>query len=260
MSIGIALVTGSAQGIGRAISLRLADDGFDVAVNDIPSNQPALDSLVDEIRAKGRQAVAVPADVTQEEQVKEMVAKAVKDLGGLDVMVANAGICHSTGSVVETTVENWDRHFDVNVKGVFFCYKHAGVQMVAQGRGGRIIGAASVSGKRGNSGFAPYSASKFAVRGLTQSLAQELGPHRITVNTYAPGIIDTPLMHNVEAAIAQKSGQELGALAAGINAQTALGYIGKPEDIASLVSYIASKEAHFITGQSVSANGGSHFD
>lgn len=86
MSIGIALVTGSAQGIGRAISLRLADDGFDVAVNDIPSNQPALDSLVDEIRAKGRQAVAVPADVTQEEQVKEMVAKAVKDLGGLDVV------------------------------------------------------------------------------------------------------------------------------------------------------------------------------
>ncbi|KZP23999.1 NAD-binding protein [Athelia psychrophila] len=260
MSIGIALVTGSAQGIGRAISLRLADDGFDVAVNDIPSNQPALDSLVEEIKAKGRRSVAVPADVTQEEQVKEMVAKVVKDLGGLDVMVANAGICHSTGLVVDTTVENWDSHFDINVKGVFFCYKHAGIQMVAQGRGGRIIGAASVAGKRGGKGLGTYSATKFAVRGLTQSLAQELGPHRITVNTYAPGFIDTPMLQKSDAAIAKKTGAEVGASIAKYTAQTPLGCIGKPEDVASLVSYIASKEAHFITGQSVSPNGGLHLD
>ncbi|KZP23959.1 NAD-binding protein [Athelia psychrophila] len=275
MSIGVALVTGSAQGIGRAISLRLADDGFDVAVNDVPSNQPALDSLVEEIKAKGRKSVAVPTDVTHEEQVKEMVTKAVKDLGGLDVMVANAGICQYTGPVVETTVENWDRHFDINLKGVFFCYKYAGIQMVAQGRGGRIIGASSVAGKQGGPGLSAYSASKFAVRGLTQSLgtwpcrcltrltkyvalvAQELGPQRITVNTYAPGCVDTAMIHSIDAQFANELGLEVGATIAKFNAQNAM---GKPEDIASLVSYIASKEAHFITGQSISPNGGMHFD
>ncbi|KZP28719.1 NAD-binding protein [Athelia psychrophila] len=260
MTIGVALVTGSAQGIGRAVSLRLADDGFDVAVNDIPAKQPALDTLVEEIKAKGRKAFAVPADVSQEDQVRGMVESAVKNLGGLDVMVANAGICYSTGSVIETSAEEWDRFFRINVNGVFFCYKYAGKQMVAQGRGGRIIGASSVMGKSGGTMVAPYSATKFAIRGLSQSLAQELGPHRITVNTYAPGIIDTPMSQAGDALLCKQLGVESGVPLAQIAAATPAGYLGKPEDVASLVSYLASKEAHFITGQSISPGGGMHFD
>ncbi|KAF7968381.1 hypothetical protein HWV62_30877 [Athelia sp. TMB] len=190
---GVALVTGGGQGIGRAISLKLADDGFDIAVNDIPSNQEKLETLVEEIKSKGVKACFVIADVTQEDQVKEMVDTTVKNLGGLDVMVANAGIVQFGIPLTEVTAEDFERIFAVNVKGVFFCYKHAGLQMVAQGRGGRIIGASSVAGQKAGILLGPYSASKFAVRGLTQALAQELGPHHITVNSYAPGAIDTDM-------------------------------------------------------------------
>ncbi|KIM81214.1 hypothetical protein PILCRDRAFT_72177 [Piloderma croceum F 1598] len=199
-SKGIALVTGAGQGIGRAIALRLADD-FDVAVNDIPSNVEALDSLVDEITAKGRRSIPVLADVSVEDQVKNMIDTVVAKLGGLDVMVANAGI-YKEGSVLDCTTQDFDSLFAVNVRGTFFCYKYAGLQMVSQGRGGRIIGASSLTGKKGRKNSRAilraglcvgYSATKFAVRGLTQSAAGDLGKHGITVNAYAPGAIDTPL-------------------------------------------------------------------
>jgi len=259
MSKGVALVTGSGQGIGRAISLRLADDGFDVAVNDIPSNRQNLESLVKEIESKGRKSIIVVADVTQEDQVKAMVDTTVKDLGGLDVMVANAGIATFGVPIIKTTAEDFDRIFNVNVKGVFFCYKYAGLQMVAQGRGGRIIGASSTVGKTAQIYLGPYSASKFAVRGLTQSMAQELGSHRITVNSYCPGAIETPMLKEIDAAFAKmKPDAKEGDYYKLADAKSPLGYKGAPEDIASVVSYIASKEAHFITGQSISVNGGVH--
>ncbi|KZP26767.1 NAD-binding protein [Athelia psychrophila] len=261
MSKGIALVTGSGQGIGRAISLRLADDGFDVAVNDIPSNKEKLESLVKEIESKGRKSIFVVADVSQEDQVKTMVDATVRDLGGLDVMVANAGIVHYGVPIIEATAEDFDRIFNVNVKGVFFCYKYAGLQMVAQGRGGRIIGASSIVGKRGQTNLGAYSASKFAVRGLTQSMAQEVGPHRITVNSYAPGAIDTAMLKTMDAAFAKsRPGAKEGDYYKLADEKSPLGHKGSPEDIASVVSYIASKEAHFITGQSISVNGGIQFD
>ncbi|KAF7969468.1 hypothetical protein HWV62_27253 [Athelia sp. TMB] len=132
------------------------------------------------------------------------------------------------------TVEDWDRSFDTNVKGTFFCYKYASKQMITQGRGGRIIGASSGLGKR----------------------AQELGPHKITVNTYAPGPIDTQMLTDTAVAMAQKRGFPQEAFLKKMHAQSPLGYIGAPEDIASAVSYLASKESHFITGQSISIDGG----
>ncbi|KAJ7486784.1 hypothetical protein FB451DRAFT_773364 [Mycena latifolia] len=193
-SKGIALVTGAAQGIGRAVALRLADDGFDVAINDIASNSEKLELLVDEIQKKGQESSTCIADVSQEDQVKAMVELVVERHGGLDVMVANAGVLGRYGlPLIEVTTEEWDRVMNTNARGTFLCYKYAGIQMIKQGRGGRIIGASSRAGKQGQATQGPYSASKFAVRGLTQAAAQEFGSHGIRVNAYAPGPIDTPM-------------------------------------------------------------------
>ncbi|KAG1867102.1 hypothetical protein C8R48DRAFT_772297 [Suillus tomentosus] len=247
---GIALITGSAQGIGRSIALRLARDGFDIALNDIPMKSEQLAAVAGEIEALGRKACIVIADVTIEEEVKNMITDTVKELSGLDVMVANAGI-PGANTVLETTVEDWERTFTVNARGVFLCYKHAAVQMISQGRGGRIIGASSIAGKIGFPSAAAYCASKFAVRGLTQTAALELGKHNITVNAYAPGVIQTQILDS----ISDQSGNVSLADEDSTNYLTQLignrpiKHNGQPEDIASIVSYLASKEAHFITGQ-----------
>ncbi|KAI9435571.1 hypothetical protein H4582DRAFT_1817593 [Lactarius indigo] len=197
----VALVTGAARGIGRTIALRLAEDGFDVAVNDV-SGTPELDGLVKEIESKGRRSLGVPADVSLELEVEKMVQTVVQDLGSLDVMVANAGII-AFESFLNITVESFDRLMAVNTRGTMLCYKHAGKQMIAQGRGGRIIaGRSSRSNTNTASNTLPaYSATKFAVRGLTQAAgtsfyrtrSREFGKHGITVNAYSPGLMDTSM-------------------------------------------------------------------
>ncbi|KAF9459798.1 short chain oxidoreductase [Collybia nuda] len=254
-SKGIAIVTGAASGIGKAVALRLAGDGFDVALNDLESSKARLETLTQEITQKGRRTTIVLGDVSKEADVKRMVDSTVQDLGSLDVMVANAGVACKFVSFQDSTSEDWDRVFSINARGVFLCYKYAAQQMIKQGRGGRIIGASSLAGKQGLSISASYCASKFAVRGLTQSAAKDLGPHKITVNAYAPGYINTPLLTAM--------GEELGgaeALRQDRIKITPLGRLGEDEDIASIVSYLASKESHFITGQSISVNGGVYFD
>ncbi|EKM76325.1 hypothetical protein AGABI1DRAFT_122711 [Agaricus bisporus var. burnettii JB137-S8] len=220
----VALITGAGSGIGRAIALRLAKDGYNIAINDIRRNE-GFDKVQDEIKKMGRETVECIADVSNEGQVKGMVDATTKKLGGLDV---------------------WDKCFDINAKGVFLCYKYAAQQMIQQGRGGRIIGACSQVGKQG----AIYSATKFTVRSLTQSAAMALQPHDITVNAYAPGIVDTPLLTAARERVLQL-GRPLDTLA---------GETGTPEEIAALVSYLVSKEARYVTGQSVNINGGRLFD
>ncbi|KAI0724854.1 hypothetical protein C8Q72DRAFT_877690 [Fomitopsis betulina] len=168
-SFTVAFITGAAQGIGKDIALRLADEGFNVAINDIPSNAANLDSVAKEVAAKGRTALPLLGDVSQEDAVRTMVEKTVAVLGRLDV-------------VLDT--EAFDRSLAVNVRGVMLCYKYAARQMIKQGNGGRILGGPAA---------ASYVASKFAVRGLTQCLALELAPHHITVNAYSPGVILTPM-------------------------------------------------------------------
>ncbi|KAJ7705614.1 hypothetical protein B0H17DRAFT_672140 [Mycena rosella] len=254
-SKGIALVTGAARGIGKAIALRLADDGFDVAVNDISANSEALAKVVDEIETKGRAGSAHVADVSLDEQVRGMVEQVVETYGRLDVMVANAGIAGII-PVAEMTSDKWDHVMDVNAKGTFLCYKYAGMQMIKQGNGGRIIGASSIYGKQagGAVNFA-YTASKFAIRGLTQAAALEFGPHGITVNAYAPGAIDTDML--AEVATEDNPHQ---AIIESFKKQSPLGLIGVPADIANMVSFIASKESQFITGTQISVNGGTFFD
>ncbi|KAF8176346.1 NAD-binding protein [Mycena galopus ATCC 62051] len=254
-SKGIAIVTGAAQGIGRSIALRLAEDGFDVAVNDLESKSQDLDNLIKEIQQKGRKSSKHIADVSQEESVKGMVEEVVKEHGGLDVMVANAGVAGPyRSSIVQMSVDQWDQVMTINARGTFLCYKYAGQQLIKQGRGGRIIGASSIAGKKALVSQPAYSASKFAVRGLTQAAAQEFGPHGITVNAFAPGAINTNMLTG------GGSGEQTVELLNALKKMAPLQMIGEPEDIASLVSFLASKESRFITGQSLSINGGVFFD
>ncbi|KAF8877169.1 NAD(P)-binding protein [Infundibulicybe gibba] len=249
----VAVVTGAARGMGRAIALRLATDGFDVAVNDLPSGKEGLETLAAEITQKGRKAMVMTGDVSKEKDVKALVENAVETLGDLNCMVANAGRL-LLKPMVETTLDEWEQVFSVNSRGVFLCYKHAAQRMIQQGKGGRIIGAASIAGKQALPYYSGYSATKFAVRGMTQCLAQELGTHGITVNSYAPGAINTMLL--------KASGVAAGRGDTVLDDEAkkcALGYVGNPEDVASIVSYLASREAHYITGQSITVDGGRVF-
>ncbi|KAJ6506169.1 acetoin reductase family protein [Mycena vitilis] len=244
---GIAFVTGAAQGIGKAIALRLASDGFDIAVNDVSPKADKVDELIEEIKAKGRAASAHVGDVSDESQVKSMVEEAVEFHGGLDVMVANAGVM-TFALIDHTSVDHWDRVMAINARGTFLCFKYAGMQMISQGRGGRMIGACSTAGKQGSPMASAYCASKFAIRGLTQSAASEYGPHRITVNSYAPGPTDTEMMRSMDKAHAEMTGSAIGTYTKLLEKELALPMSPTPHDIAALVSFIASKESQFITG------------
>ncbi|KAJ5924904.1 hypothetical protein N7454_007543 [Penicillium verhagenii] len=187
-----AIITGSSRGIGRGIALRLAEDGFDIVVNDVTLQKDALDALVSEIEKSGKRARGILADVSNQADVERLVAEAVDTFGTLDVMVANAGILDTT-SLLELTPEKWDRVMAVNLRSVFLCYTVAARQMIKDKKKGKLIAACSISGYR-PSGKAPaYCTSKWAVRGLTQTAALELGEHGITVNAYCPGSVKTDM-------------------------------------------------------------------
>jgi len=259
-SKGVALVTGSAQGIGRAVAIRLARDGFDVALNDLPAKSAVLEDLAAELQRGGEtegpyhpRTCIVAGDVSKEDEVKRMIDTAVDMFGSLDVMVANAGIA-AMADILTETLESWEHVMQVNATSTFLCYKYAAVQMVKQGRGGRIVGASSMVGKQAVPALLSYSASKFAVRALTQAAALQLGRYGITVNSYAPGVIETPLVIGGRAQ-AVMEGEKVDYFQEQIDA-SALGHIGQPEDVAGTISYLVSKEAHFVTGQCISVDGG----
>ncbi|KAL5525054.1 hypothetical protein ACEPAF_8923 [Sanghuangporus sanghuang] len=259
----VAIVTGASRGIGRATVLRLADDGIDVAVNDIAAQQDGIDKVVEEVRRKGRRAIAVTGDVSVEEDVTTMVEKTAKELGSVDMMIANAGI-YPTSAFVETSVETFRKVMDINILGVFLCFKYAAIQMIEQGRGGRLIAASSAAGKKGSPGFASYSASKFAVRGLVQSASLELRTCGITVNGYAPGFIAHPsckqlLLYILDYEVLMLTNEVLLTLEEDVLKRLqSRSSTGKPEDIASMVSYLVKPEAYFVNGQTVNVNGGSN--
>ncbi|KAJ3487495.1 hypothetical protein NLI96_g3496 [Meripilus lineatus] len=260
----VAIVTGGAQGIGEAIALRLADDGVDVVVSDIPGKEEQLATVVKQIELKGRRSLFVTANVSVEADIKGLVDKTVEAFGGLDIMIANAGITLFK-PFLDTTPEDWDKMFATNTTGVMLSYKYAALQMIKQGRGGRIIGIFAMSA---------YSASKFAVRGLTQAvgetqfdseveplfmvgnIAQELRPHKITVNCYAPGFILTPML-------AHPDDDKFGGLGsvAKMAAKMPDDLEGaKPSVVAELVAYFTKPEAYFVTGQTINVDGGLMFD
>ncbi|KXN83294.1 Diacetyl reductase [(S)-acetoin forming] [Leucoagaricus sp. SymC.cos] len=253
-SKGVALITGAGKGIGKAIALRLARDGYNIAINDIDSG--ALHQVKKEIQEVERvEVITHIGDVSKEQVVIEMVSLTTEKLGGLDVMVANAGIFLAK-HFLDCTLEDWDKSFDINGKGVFLCYKYAAKKMIEQGRGGRIIGACSRAGKQGKVSLPLNEPLAFPAKEI---LALALKPHGITVNSYAPGtsinyglvsllkafmlgLIDTPL------------GTQLIEDLKSLGSAPITEKLGTPEDVAGLVSYLASKEASYITGQSVSVS------
>jgi len=251
----IAIVTGAAQGIGRDVALRLARDGLDVAVNDITSQSEHLESLVKEIEALNQRSISVFADVSNEDEVKAMVETVVEKLGGLDVMIANAGI-GGWGPLFALGAADYDRIMNVNAKGSFLCYSHAARVMIKQGRGGHIIGSSSMIGKRGYSNAGIYSMSKFAVRGLTQTASIELARFGINVNAVAPGLIDTPFVRSPDD---EKNGGLISTskLGLGLPLDTPVGQV---EDVSSIISYLIKPEAKFINGQTINVSGGCVFD
>jgi meso-butanediol dehydrogenase/(S,S)-butanediol dehydrogenase/diacetyl reductase len=253
-----AIVTGAAGGIGRAIAVRLARDGLALTVVDLPTAAHQLGALVTQLTAAGARAVAAAADVSMAEEVEAAVAGHVGAHGGLDVMVANAGIA-VTAPLLDTTDEQWQRTIEVNLRGVFNCYRAAARQMVSQGRGGRLIGAASVAAHRGGKWQGAYSASKFAVRGLSQSVSQELAEYGITVNVYSPGVVDTAMWQSIDRAMTTRTGEPVGSALAGMVEQIPLGRLEAPEDVAGVVSFLASPDAGYVTGQSIVVDGGMWF-
>ncbi len=238
----VALVTGGGNGIGRALSLALAESGADVAVADI--DMPAAEAVVAEVVACGRRGLAVEADVTSKPAVEAMVQTTVETLGRLDILVNNAGI-FPIAPVTTMTEEVWDRVMAINLKGVFLCSQAVLAPMRRAG-GGRIINLASVSGLVGAVGMAHYAASKAGVIGFTKSLAREVTTMGITVNAIAPGIIET-----------ETTRQTLpeGALQA-YQAQVPLRRLGRPEDLTGMVVFLASSAAAYITGQVYAVDGG----
>jgi meso-butanediol dehydrogenase/(S,S)-butanediol dehydrogenase/diacetyl reductase len=191
-------------------------------------------------------------------EVEAAVAGHVRAYGGMDVMVANAGIA-ITSPLVETTPEQWRQTLEVNLTGVFHCYQIAARQMIEQDKGGRLIGAASVAAHRGGIWQGVYSASKFGIRGLTQSVAQELAPYGITANVYSPGVVHTPMWESIDDEMTRRTGQPTGAAMQAMTEAIALGRLETPTDVAGVVSFLASPDAAYITGQSIVVDGGMWF-
>jgi len=236
-----AIVTGAAQGIGRTIALQLAHQGADVVVTDI--NREGLAPVVAEIQALGRSAHGIAMDVSNLAQCEGMVKEAVQAMGRIDILVNNAGITRDT-LLLRMKEEQWDQVIQVNVKGTFNCTK-AVIRTMFKQKYGRIIQISSVTGAMGNPGQANYSASKAAVIGFAKAVAREYAHSGITVNAVAPGFIQTAMTD----AIPEK---EREAMISQIPAKK----LGTPEDVAAAVSFLASDESAYITGQVIHVNGG----
>jgi meso-butanediol dehydrogenase / (S,S)-butanediol dehydrogenase / diacetyl reductase len=248
-----AVVTGAGRGIGRAIALRLARDGHAVAVNDL--DKSTAERVAGEISETGGSAIAVPADVTDRDAVFALVDRAAHELGSVDVMVANAGIAQ-VKTLREITRDDLARIFDVNVFGAVWCLQAAAERMIAQGTGGKIINAASIAAHSGFAYLGHYSATKFAVRALTQAAAKELAQHKITVNAYCPGIVGTDMWDLIDEKMGPYLGNERGETLAQYSQLITLGRVQTPEDVAAFVSYLAGPDSDYMTGQSVMIDGG----
>ncbi len=232
------LITGASKGIGAEIAREFAAAGYNVVVNYMNSREKA-EQLAKEIGGH-----AFRADVSDYNQVETMNGESVKLFGGIDVLVNNAGVALPQKLLVDTTEAEWDRLFDVNVKGAFNCTK-AVMDGMVQNRSGSIINISSIWGITGGSCEVAYSTSKAALIGFTKALAKELGPAGIRVNCVAPGVVDTDMN-------AHLSKEDMQVLCD----ETPLGVIGKPSDIAKTVLFLASDDARFITGQVITADGG----
>lgn len=242
----VALVTGASRGIGRAIAIRFAQDGFAVALNHSGNHsQAAANELAEEIeRAYGVEACAFQANVAEFDQAKDLIAQVLERFGRLDVLVNNAGITKD-GLLMRMKESDFDDVLDVNLKGAFNCMRHAIKPMMKQ-RSGSIVNLSSIVGLRGNAGQVNYAASKAGVIGMTKAAAKELASRNITVNAVAPGFIETDMTN----------GLLDGAHGESLLERIALGRVGTPEDVAEAVCFLAGPAANYITGQVLAVDGG----
>ena len=237
----VALITGAAQGIGKAIALKLADSGADVVIVDM--NLEKAQETAKEIEGRGRRAIALKANVANLQETEAMIDETVAKLGAIHILVNNAGITRDA-LILRMKEEDWDAVIAVNLKGVFNCTK-AAVKHMAKQRYGRIINIASIVGEMGNAGQANYSASKAGVIALAKTVAREFASRNITCNAIAPGFIETAMTQ----ALSEKVREELAK-------QIPMARLGTPEDVAEGVLFLVSDSSNYITGQVLNINGG----
>lgn len=255
----VAVVTGAGRGIGKGIALQLAKDGYSVVVADLDPD--TAKSTADELVKDGYEAVSVQGDTSKKASHEKFVQTAVDNFGRLDTYVNNAGIAQIQ-PLIDESEEDFDKILGINVKGPLFGIQAAAKQFEKQDDGDKIrkiINASSIAGHIGYKLLGAYSATKFAVRGLTQVAAQELGDKHITVNSYCPGIVDTPMWDYIDARMVELQGGHKGQYLEATKSGIALGRLEHPADVANYVSYLASPKSDYMTGQSVQIDGGCQF-
>jgi 3-oxoacyl-[acyl-carrier protein] reductase len=238
----VALVTGGSRGIGRATALRLAEDGHDVAVN-YASSSGAAAEVVSSIEDMGGKAMAIQADVSQSEQVEALFEQVAETLGPVGILVNNAGITRDN-LLLRMSEEDFNSVLDTNLKSAFLCTKNA-LKGMLRARWGRIISIASVAGISGNPGQANYAASKAGMIAFSKSISKEVGSRGITANVVAPGFIETDMTEDLGESVKEAASSSI-----------SLGRFGRPEEIASAISFLASEESSYITGQVLAVDGG----
>jgi NAD(P)-dependent dehydrogenase (short-subunit alcohol dehydrogenase family) len=244
----VALVTGASSGIGRATAMAFAAKGASVVL--AARRQEELDSLVAEIEAAGGKATAVKTDVSKAEDVERLVAHAIDTYGRLDYAVNNAGIEGAIANIVDLEEDDWDRVLDINLKGNYLCLRYEARAMLDGGRGGAIVNVGSVNSFLGFGGGAAYVASKHGQVGLTTTASAELAPHGIRVNIVCPGFVDTPMHQRIRGIIGDE------AFDTGLVPQVHIRRVGKPEEIAASILFLCSDEASYITGTTLTPDGG----
>jgi len=268
----VAIVTGAGRmrGIGRAIALRLAQEGASVAVTAVaraPDSLPAhereagwkgVESVAAEIEDAGGRAIALDVDVTDRLEVAAMVEATLKAFGRIDVLVNNAGLALVSGkkNLWEMDDDEWTREIDVNLNGVYHCCKAVARVLVEQGEGGRIVNLSSLAGRLAQPQYGGYTPAKFGVIGLTQMLALELAPHKVTVNAVCPGSTDTDMMDGTFRRTGERMGIPFEMVKEGVKRFVPLGRQAEPGEIAGVVAYLASPLAAYITGQAINVDGG----
>lgn len=243
----VAIVTGASSGIGRGIALKMAEEGADVVFADVKS-EPAKDEKPTHeiIQENDGNSIFIETDVTDEEQVRDMVFQAAKEFGKIDILVNNAGI-HTGGSVVDTSEEEWNQIQDVNVKGVYLCSKYVLEHMLEEDISGDIVNIGSIAGLVGFSNNSPYSASKGAVVELTRSMSVDYASEGINVNAVDPGVIKTSMTIDM---LEDDETRQI------FEQNTLAPRLGEPEDIANAVTFLASDESEFIHGENLVVDGG----
>lgn len=252
----VALVTGAGQGIGAAIATRLANDGFAVAVADM--NTETANKVAEKINSNGGRALPIVVNVAERDNVFEAVRTTIQELGGLDVLVNNAGLGPTT-PIDTITPEQFDKVYHVNVGGVLWGIQAATEAFKKLGHGGKIINATSQAGVVGNPNLALYSGAKFAVRGITQVAARDLADFGITVNAYAPGIVRTPMMMDIAHEVGQNAGKDDEWGMQQFAKDITLKRLSEPEDVAAAVSFLAGPDSNYVTGQTIIVDGGMQF-